>query len=203
MSTLRRPRRKKTSPLFFELAQIEDDSWWKGIFLEIADGFFPHNVSYSNSALFFKNRLGKYNNLILDPNFDNEKILDMIKDFFKEIVGIIPDQDLADLYMKNDTIEVNYAFLKKKDVIRDILIWKYLKTLEITKEEFKNLKRDIYWGFVLDRWTVKTFVIENNEIIEFNPDEIKPLKNSKGQKKNKEINDEGRQIRLKRRVADD
>jgi hypothetical protein len=204
MTTVRRPRRKKTSPLFFELAGIEEDIWWKSLLLEIADGFFPHNVSYSTSTLFFRNRLGKYNNLILDPNFSKTEILTQLKEFFKNVVGIIPDQDLTDLYSKNEIIEVTYALIKKKDLIRDILVWKFLKTLELTKEEFKNLKREIFWGFIMDRWTPKTFVIENNEIIEFCPDEVKAVKNTRVQKKNKDSSSRVlKTVKMKMRTFDE
>ena len=107
------------------------------------------------------------------------------------------DRDLGELYGV-PTFRLNEQV--KRNMKRFPMDFMY----QLTKEEFKNLKREIFWGFIMDRWTPKTFVIENNEIIEFCPDEVKAVKNTRVQKKNKDSSSRVlKTVKMKMRTFDE
>lgn len=169
-------RRKKTSPIFGELAEKEDDQWWKSLLQELADGYFPHRVSYSDSKLMFKNKSGKHTCLHLDPS--DKKLLNNIKTFFSETVGLTPsDQfDFDDFHEELGLL--TFKELQSSVISRRIAIDNYLKKKKPAPDEYKFLRRLIWWGFVNKLWNEDTFVFEENRIIDFNPNEIgkKPAK---------------------------
>jgi hypothetical protein len=177
MTTVRKPRRKATTPLFGELAELEDDPWWNSLLVKISNGFFPHRVNYSNSTLFFRNRQGKYFPLILDANFSPRELLDKIKIFFRQIVGLIPDVEFDLLDEISHTQEkIDWNILQKNEAIRELLIYLYLQGLHLDDESTNELGAQIWWGFLVGNWTEKTFEIENNRIISFDVDQLKTVK---------------------------
>lgn len=174
-------RRKKTSPLFGELAEKEKDSWWRNLFFEIADGIFPHRVSYAESTLFFKTKSGKYSKLFLNQELPENKLANQIKSFFAETVGLLPSSSFEGDIPEEDLGILTFKELQKNDLVRRIAIYYYLKRQDLEPEDFDFLQKELWWGFVEKRWVEETFVIEENRIVDFNPDIV----NEKTTKKKK------------------
>lgn len=176
-------RRKKTSPIFGELAESETDSWWKGLFQDLADGVFPHRVSYTDSTLFFKTRSGKYVRFHMIPN--DPKLAIQLKAFFSETVGLIPSTYFDWDGPEEELGILTFKDMQKYDIVRRIAVYNYLSKQDLTQEEFIELQREIWWGFINKRWNQDTFLLEENRIVEFNPDEVnkKPTKKAKAKKK--------------------
>lgn len=174
---MRKQKKKRTSPLFYELAEIENDSWWREKIFEIAEGYFPPHLNYANSTFYYKNQGRGSKNLILvfDPNIEQYEMLKQLKTFLRDVVGLIPDDEVS--YISEQVnVAVDWNFLKKKKPFREILIWNYLKSLGLSRSEFEKQRRLIFWGFVYDEWNEKTFKIENGQIVNFDPNQRNLIK---------------------------
>lgn len=166
---MRKQKKKKTTSIFFDLVEIEEDEWWKERFIQMGEGYFPNHLNFSNSSLYYKIK-GSYKIFLFDPNVELNEILFNLKKFLREVIGLVPDTEVSNYYTKN-LPEINLEVLKRKPVIRDLLVWNYLSKLNLSKKEYKEKEREIFWGFISEEWTDKTFTIENNQIIDFDENE--------------------------------
>ena len=161
-------RRKKTTPLFGELAEYEQDDWWKNILQEMSDGIFPHKVNYANSTLYYRTKSGKYENIEIDSSLSPKILLKRVKDFLEKTVKLIPSKYFDTLDEKQIGV-LTWKQLSKNDLLRRIAIWVYLSDLGLSEEDSKIIEREIWWGFSKGVWVEKTFTIQGNKIIDFDP----------------------------------
>jgi len=181
MASGRVQRRKKTSPIFGELSEYEDDQWWKNLFLEMSDGIFPYKVNYNNSTLFYKLRNGKYENLTIDTTIQPKKLLAQLKTFFLDVVGLLPSE-FFDVIAEREKGKLTWKEINKNETTRSVAIWAYLKTLDLNDDEFVEIERIIWWGFAKNLWMEKTFTIKNNRITNFDPEIVNFVKPKRGGK---------------------
>jgi len=177
---MREPKRKKTSPVFAELAEDEESDWWRNFFDQLAEGIFPFHLSYINGSLsYIKN--GKFNQLLVE-NQELEELRENVKEYIRKIVGIIPDDEMEEFSTFSSYTDINWKTILKDKLLRDILISKYISSLKLSKAEEKKLKSEIWWGFLRGDFTSANFEISDKEIVNYYP-----MINNKKETKNKNV----------------
>ena len=180
---MREPKRKKTSNTFNLLAQDEESYWWKNFFEQLGNGMFPYRLSYINGSLSYPKN-GKFIQILIE-NRDLEELREDIKRYIRKDVGIIPDDDIEEYSTINSYTEITWATLVKDNLLRNILISKYIATLKLSKNEQAKMRGEIWWGFLRGDFTAANFIIENRQITNYYP--ILNKKENKYKKDNKFI----------------
>lgn len=164
---MREPKRKKTSNTFNLLAQDEESDWWKNFFEQLANGIFPYRLSYINSSLSYPKN-GKFIQILIE-NRDLEELREAIKRYIRKDVGIIPDDDIEEYSTVNSYTEITWATLLKDNLLRNILISKYITSLKLSRVEQSKLRSEIWWGFLRGDFTAANFTIEKRQITNYYP----------------------------------
>lgn len=165
---LRRAKKKKTSAIFALLGKDEENEWWKNLFDEMADGIFPYRLSYINGSLSYINRKGKFFQLLVE-NQDLEELRIEIKDYIRKVVGIIPDDDIEDYSILSSATDISWKSIQRDGILREVLINKYISTLDLNKAEIAKLRSEIWWGFLVGDFSESNFEIVNNQIVAYHP----------------------------------
>lgn len=178
---IRKPKKKKTSAVFAQLAECEENLWWCNFFEQLAEGIFPYRLSYINGSLSYP-KGGKFIQLLVE-NQDLEELREQIKVYIKIEVGIIPDDEVEDFSTISSTADITWKTLLKDNTLRDILIYKYLNSLKLDKKEYERIHNEIWWGFLKREFTVANFEIVNKQIVNYYPNTIKKENKTKKEKK--------------------
>jgi hypothetical protein len=167
MSKKAKQRKKATTPVFSELAELEEDEWWKKLFYDMADGYFLNKTGYVNGNLYFKNTKGKLQILQIQGIDDLDTLGEQMKVFFLKNVGIIPDSYFSTSSVVSKDYEIlKWANFKKPSIYRSILILNYLETLELTEEETNLTYTNILLGLLNKTMNENDFGFSQN-IIEY------------------------------------
>lgn len=173
-----RPRKKPTSPIFRELAEMEEDPWWKELFFDMANGYFPARTGYLNGGLCFKTST-KIINVQIQGIDDNEELLKQVKDFFQDVVGLIPDSHFEEsslISVDSEEVFLTWNVFKKASIYRVILISNYVESLDLGEVERENLRRMIIFGLFNRTVDENNFQFGVAKIENFiPPKEIKPV----------------------------
>lgn len=174
----RKAKRKKTSPIFTQLVDDEESSWWRYFFEQLGNGIFPHRLSYINGSLsYLKN--GKFIQLLIE-NKDLEDVREEVKNYIRTVVGIIPDDDIEEFSTVSSYNEITWKIITKDSTLRDILISKYIASLKLSRAEQNIIRSEIWWGFLKDEFTSANFTIEKRRIVNYYPNSNKKeMKNKK------------------------
>lgn len=169
-------RKKKTSPVFLQLAELETDVWWKELLTQMGTGYFPHKMNFSNATLMAKQKNNKYVNFIINRDISLSELLDDLKNFLRKEVGISSDLEHDEnQYSSDNTLCWNH--IHRSTIMREIFIYLYIRRLNITdKQKLLELKQLIWFGFAENRWHDATFTFKNGQIIDFNPNAPKKRK---------------------------
>lgn len=173
-------KRKKTlkpiiNPIFEKCAELTDDNFWKGIFMDCARGKFPRGFTFKNNLICFR-KASKMTRL--EVSASPMQAFQESKEFFQKFGGLLSEKDQLKLKQLEEEKLLQEAIFNEditwKDVksekFKDILIIEFIEKLsseyELGYDEKNELITNIKKGFMLKCFTASNIEMEKGKIVE-------------------------------------